>query len=119
MLLIAIAGGAAFALDAAPEAALEASAGSSPALAPSAAPDASPESVNCTFAAGVPGRSFTFPTCGSHSGSAITARIPQLSSAIRQDPVARAIGSVSPLARAGPAYRLTVYTPMRMPPRSG
>ena len=115
MLLIAIAGGAAFAVDAAPEA----SAGSFPAAAPSAAPDAPPLSVNFTSAAGVPGRSFTFPTCGSHSGSAITARIPQLSSAIRQEPVARAIGSVSPLASAGPAYRLTVYTPMRMPPRSG
>ena len=102
MLLIAIAGGAAFALDAAPEASAE----SSP--APSAAPDAPPFSVSCTFAAGVPGRSFTQPTCGNHSGSAITARIPQLSSAIRHDPVARAIGSVSPLASAGPAYRLTV-----------
>lgn len=106
MLLIAIAGGAAFARDAAPEAALEASAASSP--APSAAPDAPPFSVSCTVAAGVPGRSFTFPTCGSHSGNAITARIPQLSNAIRQEPVARAIGSVSPLASAGPAYRLTV-----------
>ena len=42
-------------------------------------------------------------TCGNHNGAANSTKTPQLSSAIRHEPVARAIGNVRALASAGPA----------------